>query len=63
MASCRRCGGHKRRWPRACARCGTGHGRADAAADVGELAGEIGLLQVIGRGIAGVARSMLRILD
>jgi hypothetical protein len=63
VAKCRKCGGRKRRWPRACSRCRTGQERADTAADVGELAVELGLFHWIGRGITGVARFLLRILD
>ncbi|WP_395575383.1 hypothetical protein [Streptomyces sp. BK79] len=60
MATCKKCGAHKRGWPRSCSRCGSGAERTDAAADAAEIAVESGLLGWIGRGVMGVVRLVLR---
>ncbi|GGR73536.1 hypothetical protein GCM10010236_29930 [Streptomyces eurythermus] len=63
MAVCKRCGERKRRRPRSCSRCDSGWDRADTTADVADLAVNTGVLGWVGRGIAGVARLVVRALD
>ncbi|TXS78931.1 hypothetical protein EAO76_10470 [Streptomyces sp. sk2.1] len=63
MTNCRKCGGRKRRWPRSCPHCRHGVDRAETAVDAGELALETGLFRLIGRGMAGMARLLLRAFD
>ena len=63
MAMCKKCGERKRRWPRSCSRCRSESDRAEAASDAAELAVEAGLLGWIGRGVTGVVRLVLRVLD
>ncbi|MFJ2647688.1 hypothetical protein ACIO1C_13260 [Streptomyces sp. NPDC087420] len=63
MATCKKCGAQKRRWPRSCSRCRSESDRADTAADAAELAVEVGLLRWIGQGVTGVVRLLLRTLD
>ncbi|CAL9595445.1 hypothetical protein SUDANB171_05300 [Streptomyces sp. enrichment culture] len=48
MATCRKCGARKRRWPRSCPTCRAGSYRADAAvlgADVSVMAGLFGWIR------------------
>lgn len=63
MATCKKCGAHKRRWPRSCARCGHGENRADIAAEAAQTAVETGAFRLIGRAITGVARLTMRAFD
>lgn len=63
MAVCKRCGERKRRWPRSCSRCDSGWDRTDTAADVTGLAADAGLFGWVGRGVAGLARLVVRALD
>ncbi|QEU76864.1 hypothetical protein CP967_30740 [Streptomyces nitrosporeus] len=63
MATCEKCGGRKRRRPRSCPRCRSGADRAETGADVAELVVETGLLGWVGRGVTGMMRLVLRVLD
>ncbi|MFH9399746.1 hypothetical protein ACH4JS_08140 [Streptomyces sp. NPDC017638] len=66
MTVCERCGERRQRRPRSCSRCRSGADRADRAettADVAEVVVETGLLRWVGRGVAGVARLVVRVLD
>ncbi|MFF8997396.1 hypothetical protein ACF1GW_09840 [Streptomyces achromogenes] len=63
MAVCKRCGERKRRWPRSCSRCDSGWDRAETTADVTDVVVETGMLGWVGRGVAGVARLVVRALD
>ncbi|MFE0413203.1 hypothetical protein [Streptomyces tendae] len=60
MATCKKCGADKRRWPRSCQRCGSGSDRMDAAADAADVAVQSGLL--VWRGVMSVVRLVLRAL-
>ncbi|AZM49266.1 hypothetical protein DMB38_28855 [Streptomyces sp. WAC 06738] len=63
MATCRKCGAGKRRWPRSCPACRAGSSRADVAAEGAGAAVSLGVLGWIGRGIAGAVRAVLRVLN
>ncbi|MFF5333673.1 hypothetical protein [Streptomyces sp. NPDC013181] len=63
MATCKKCGAQKRRWPRSCAQCRHGENRADIAAEAAQTAVETGAFRLIGRAITGVARLTMRVFD
>ncbi|MFG3133582.1 hypothetical protein [Streptomyces tendae] len=63
MATCKKCGADKRRWPRSCPRCRTGSDRMDAAADAADVAVQSGLFGWIWRGVVSMVRLVLRALN
>lgn len=63
VATCRKCGARKRRWPRSCPACRAGSGRADVAAEGADVAVAAGALGWIGRGITGLVRLVMRALN
>ncbi|MBT2895536.1 hypothetical protein HET64_02380 [Streptomyces sp. McG3] len=64
MATCKKCGARKHRWPRSCSRCRSGVAdkadKGETAMDAAELATEVGLLGWIARGFMAVVRMALR---
>ncbi|AUH39976.1 hypothetical protein [Streptomyces sp. CMB-StM0423] len=62
MATCRKCGAGKRRWPRSCPACQAGSSRADVAVEGADVAVSLGVLGWIGRGISAAFRAVLRAL-
>ncbi|AKG41647.1 hypothetical protein SXIM_02630 [Streptomyces xiamenensis] len=60
MATCKKCGARKRRWPRSCPTCRAGSYRADAAVLGANVSVAAGLFGGIRRAVTGLVR---RIID
>ncbi|GAA1500054.1 hypothetical protein GCM10009802_54910 [Streptomyces synnematoformans] len=63
MATCKKCGIRKRRWPRSCPRCRAGVDRTDVAVTAVDTGVATGVVGWLGRGVRGIARLLQRAFD